>query len=269
MRGQRYPRSTRRAISRRPSGLAGSHATRGAATLAVSFIIWESIWFASGGVGFAHSWVVIEFLARGLSSLVLWEALLVTVLLTLLGLLLGLVVAVSIGLVIGPSGFIEKSVRGSLYFARAIPGVALIPLLLASLGSRVGIVIVLVTWLVAIKLVLFVIRGVRDFDAGFEEQAQLLGLSPVIRAVFLRIPAASAQLVTGLRLTFNRAYGAVILGGLLAGTPGLGQLIQLARLNGDSTAVLGFAVLSGLVGVLLFWAFGALERYFVRWRPAE
>jgi ABC-type nitrate/sulfonate/bicarbonate transport system permease component len=61
----------------------------------------------------------------------------------------------------------------------------------------------------------------------------------------------------------------VILGGLLAGTPGIGRLIQVARLNGDSLAVLGYAALAGLIGVLFFWLFGELERVLVKWRPVS
>jgi ABC-type nitrate/sulfonate/bicarbonate transport system permease component len=239
------------------------------ASIAIFLVLWEAIWFLVEGIGFYHSWEVAGFLLENVGVPEFWGALVVTILLTVAGLLLGLIVAIIMGLLIGPHHFLEKSSRGSLYFARAIPSVALIPLLMAALGSRLGLVVILVTWLVSIKLVLFVIRGVRDLDSRLEDQAAVLQIPALPRALFLRIPAASAQIMTGLRLTVNRAYGAVVLGGLLAGTPGIGRLIQLARLNGDSLSVLGYAFVAGMIGVLFFWAFGKLEEVFVRWRAVS
>lgn len=234
-----------------------------------AFGLWESIWLLTGGIGFRHSWEVVVFLSQQVLVSQFWLAIVSTLLLTLCGLFLGLIVAVAVGLIVGTIPFLEKSSRGTIYFGRAIPSVALIPLLMATLGSRLGIIVFLVTWLVAIKLIIFVVRGIKDVDSRLDDQARILRLRPLAKALYFRIPAASAHIVTGIRLTVNRAYGAVILGGLLAGTPGIGRLIQVARLNGDSLAVLGYATLAGLIGVLFFWLFGELERVLVKWRPVS
>jgi ABC-type nitrate/sulfonate/bicarbonate transport system permease component len=237
------------------------------ATATIAVALWESLWIVTGGLGFSHSWEVLFFLLSSLSSPQFTGAILSTLILTLGGLVLGLGVAVIVGGVIGTRAFLETSARGTLYFARAIPSIALIPLLMATMGSRLGVVIVLVTWLVATKLVLFVVRGIRDLDKQLDDQIRVLQLSPIAATLYVRIPAAAATVVTGLRLTVNRAYGGVILGGLLAGTPGIGRLIQIARINSDSEALLSYAVLAGFIGLILFWGFGEIERLVVKWRP--
>jgi len=239
-----------------------------AASALLAFALWEAIWLVAGGIGFHHSWEVIDYLFRTVIEVEFLGTVAVTVALSLGGLGLGLLVALVVGFALSARQWLEVSSRGSIYFARAIPSVALIPLLMASLGSRTTIVIILVVWLVAIKLVLFVMRGNREIDATLNEQSRLLKLPAVTRGLLVRLPAASAHIVTGLRLSVNRAYGAVLLAGLLAGTPGLGRSIALARLNGDSLAVLGLAVFAGLIGVFFFWLFGELERRVISWRPA-
>lgn len=232
-------------------------------------MLWETLWLATGGIGFAHSWEMVGFVLNRLTTGSFWVSFLTTVGFTLAGLTGGVLVALVVGVPLGSSEFLERSSRGLLFFGRSLPSVALIPLLLASLGSRSVLVVILVTWLVAIKMVFFVLRGVRDIRRGHDEQARALRLTAPVRTLFVRLPAASAIVATGVRLTVNRAYGAVILGGLIAGTGGIGRDIQLARINGDSDAVLGFAVLAGLIGVLFFWAFRLLEARVVHWRPVS
>ena len=237
-------------------------------TLAVAFSMWELIWFLTGGIGFAHSTEVALYLGGLAWSPIFWLSIAQTLVLTLIGLAGGVVLSTLIGVPIGSAPNLEASSRGVLVFSRAIPSVALIPLLMAAIGSRTVLVIWLVTWLVTIKMVFFVIRGVRDLDQTLHDQSRLLQLGWVHQFFLVRLPAASAIILTGARLSVNRAYGAVLLAGLLAGTPGIGREIQLARFNSETLAVLSYTVVAALVGLLLFRLFQSLENRFIAWRPA-
>lgn len=238
-------------------------------TAVISIVAWEATWFLSDGAGFFHSWVIAEFILERSLSLQFWQSLLSTVALTVLGLTAGSAIAVVVGYVLVQSQFLEQSSRGSLFFIRSIPSVAVIPLLLASIGSRLALVVFLVIWMVSTKLIFFVIRALQDQKASFKDQARLLHLGFWPNLVKVSLPGAVGMAMTGVRLTVNRAYGAVILAGLIAGTPGIGRDIQIARLNADYESVVGFSVVAALVGVFFFWLFKEIEARTVHWRTVR
>lgn len=255
------PRGITKALARR-----GNPLVNATITVALSLVFWEFFAFSTGGIGFAHALEVLSALGKVLLSISFWPSFGMTIMMTMVGLGLGVIVAIVVGLPLGASRFVEQSSRGTLNFARSIPSIALLPLLMASLGSSLGIVLVLTTVLVGLKMVIFVIRGLRDVDKAALDYAAVMHLSPVARTLFVLLPSASAIIVTGVRLSVNRAYGAVILAGFFGGTPGLGRDITLSRINGDPAVVLAYVVIAALLGVFFFWGFARLERSFVSWR---
>jgi len=238
-------------------------------TAAIAIVSWELVWLLSDGIGFFHSWAITGFILEKALSPEFWGSIFFTISLTLLGLVGGAAIAIGIGYALVNSPFLENSARGSLFFMRAIPSVAIIPLLLATIGSRLALVVSLVIWMVVTKLIFFVMRAIQDQKSSFTEQARLLQLEPWQLLFYVRVPSALGMIMTGVRLTVNRAYGAVVLAGLIAGTPGIGRDLYLARVNADYEAFLGFAVIAALVGVLFFWVFKEIESRTVRWRTVS
>ena len=127
--------------------------------------------------------------------------------------------------------------------------------------------LVLITWLVSTKVLFFAVRGFDDSEKFYVEQSKLLHLGGVHEFLYVKIPAASAIILMGLRLTVNRAYGGAVLGSLLAGIPGIGNEIQLARLTADYVGVLGLTVAAALLGVAFFQGLRYLETHTINWRP--
>ena len=243
-----------------------SRVIRSFGIVVLSIGLWELVYWAVDGVGFAHSWQVAAALVSLSAQADFWLNVVTTLAMTVAGLSLGVVVSVLMGAVLGATQFLQQSTRGTLYFLRSIPSVALLPLLMATVGSRTGIVVALVTLVVSLKMMVFVLRGFGDLAPEYRDQSRILSLSPVTRLLGVQLPAALAIIATGIRLSANRAYGAVILGGLLAGTPGIGNALNVARMNGESATLLALAVVAGLVGVWFFTVIRGLERRLVPWR---
>jgi ABC-type nitrate/sulfonate/bicarbonate transport system permease component len=128
-------------------------------------------------------------------------------------------------------------------------------------------VVSLVATVVSFNLVVFVIRGMRDADRHVSDMGQILRFTWLERLFFIALPAASVIVTTGLRLSASRAYAAVVLAGIIAGTPGIGYQISLARLSADSAIMLAYALTAGLIGVLFFYGFSEIERRAIQWRP--
>jgi ABC-type nitrate/sulfonate/bicarbonate transport system permease component len=232
----------------------------------VSAVLWESVALLSGGVGFVSLSILIPALGDVVTDASFWTSIVFTVGLTLVGLTAGTGVALVVGIPLGMSKFLDTSARGTINFVRAIPTVVLLPLLLASLGSRTSVVIILVVLGVSLKMVVYVTRGIRDISQSLDNQARVFHLTPLTHVMAIRIPAASAIVITGIRQSVNRAYGSVILAGFLAGTPGLGRDISLANLRGDDATLLAYVVVAGIVSVFLYQVFVWGERQVVRWR---
>ncbi len=234
--------------------------------IAGGLVLWEAAYFFTGGNGFAHFWDVILRILEFATQIDFWLSLGITVSLTLGGLFGGVALAVMVGVPLAWNQVLERETRWMLLFSRSVPSVALLPLLMASFGSRTTLVAVFVVWLVTIKMVFFVIRGVRDIDRSLAEQAKLMRIGPIRKFLLIQFPAASSIILTGARLSIGLAYGAVVLAGLLAGTPGLGRDISLASFAGETASVLAYTVVAAFAGLAMFWLLQAIENRIVVWR---
>jgi ABC-type nitrate/sulfonate/bicarbonate transport system permease component len=56
---------------------------------------------------------------------------------------------------------------------------------------------------------------------------------------------------------------------LFMGTPGLGQQLNLAQSYGLTTQVYALALATGVLGLLMYLAFAAIERRVLRWHPSQ
>lgn len=238
-------------------------------SLAVILLVWGGGVAVTGGVGFAGPVEVFYSFTRFAVSGAFWGALLDTVVLSLVGLMLGLVIAVVIGVIFGSNDFLGRSAVPTLNFLRVMPSVVLIPLFLVSVGNSAAMVILLTAMVSSFKLVVFVIRGVAEATPRLNEGARILGVSPVTAAFVLRIPAAAEAIMTGLRLTIARAYGAVVVVGLTTSGPGIGGELMRAKTAVNVPDVFAYAVVAGLVGTGFFFMFSWLDRKVVFWRRAQ
>jgi len=233
--------------------------------LIVGVALWQLVWLATGGAGFSTAWETLIELKSLAGTGIFWTSVRDTIFLAWAGLLGGLILALAVGVGIGSSPRVDHATRGTLHFLRALPSVILLPLFMSSLGSFYAMVIYLVASVVAFKLVVFVIRGVRDADVELMDSTRILKLHRLEKAIFLLLPSAAVMVATGLRLSWSRAYGAVVLAGVIAGTPGIGSQIGIAQLSAEPAPILAYALIAGLMGVFFFSLVSAIERSVVRW----
>jgi ABC-type nitrate/sulfonate/bicarbonate transport system permease component len=97
--------------------------------------------------------------------------------------------------------------------------------------------------------------------------AKSLGAGP--RALFMRIylPSAMPMIATGLRVGLGQSWMAVVTAELIAAHSGLGYMIQANRLALETGLVLVGMCMIGLLGALMSWGLGILERHvLVPWK---
>jgi ABC-type nitrate/sulfonate/bicarbonate transport system permease component len=234
-------------------------------SLALAVLIWQiAVTFVSSS-RFPSISQVVNRLYEFTGDSRFWEQLGATLGLSLGGLALGVFSALLIGVPLGVNRFVDQSSRGTVNFLRSLPAVVILPLLVAGAGASVFTALAVTTIVVALKLVLFVIRGVQDIDPVRTELGQVLQFGRVQALQVILLPAILIFLATGIRLSIQRAYGAVVVSGLVIGTPGLGAMLRLAQINADSAGVFALALVMALVGLGLFYSFASLEQRISPW----
>ena len=181
-----------------------------------------------------------------------WLALGNTLLSTLIGLSLGILVSSVIAMTVGLSRVGDLVIRQPLYFLRAIPSIAILPLLIASVGSSALVGVLFVTLMVALKSAVFIFRGARSSFEQAREQISVLGIPFLDFVRFVVAPSALRTSAMGIRLAGPTAYSASIFAGVFAGIPGLGHEIVVAQVTANQSRAFALLVISGLVGLGVF-----------------
>jgi NitT/TauT family transport system permease protein/sulfonate transport system permease protein len=163
--------------------------------------------------------------------------------------------ALPLALILHYSPRLRKLFHGILEFLRAVPPLAMIPLLILWLGigeaSKLA-VIVLATFF---PVFLNALGGFDSADGRWLELSRSLELDFFRNLRWILVPAALPQMVTGLRLGFGYAWRALFGAEIFAAAAGLGYLIsdaqQMARVDQVFAGILTIGFL-GLIFDALF-----------------
>ncbi|MEQ3552685.1 ABC transporter permease [Pseudonocardia nematodicida] len=186
-----------------------------------------------------------------------------------IGLSIGTVAAVLSGLLLGSLPQLERAVAPVIEFLRPIPSIAILPLVILSLGVGHTSAIVLVSvssyWLVLV----LTIQGARSVDPATVDALQVFGLGPRQRFVRLTLPSSAPFIVTGVRIAGAVSIIVAITAELVGGMPGLGRLVARAEFSGDRVGLFAYIVVSGLLGLAVNAALQHAESRLLGWHPSQ
>lgn len=187
------------------------------------------------------------------------------------GLAVGGIAAIALGAGIGLSRFAYRSAIPVIEFLKTVPAVAILPLAIVVLGTRLPMKLMLVSYGVFFPLVIQVVYGVRALDPTVADTASSLQVRGLRRFFVVVLPSAAPFIATGLRIGAATALVLEVVAELIGGAPGLGQRILTAE-NAGPTAfpiMYAFIVLTGLLGIFLTGAFAMAERRVLHWHEAQ
>ncbi|WP_456286253.1 ABC transporter permease [Microbacterium sp. JZ70] len=184
----------------------------------------------------------------------------------LLGLAVGTVTGVVLAVLAGLSRLGDSLIDGTLQVKRAVPNLALIPLLILWLGIGEEFKVVVVALGVLVPVYINTYSGLTGIDRRYIELAESLGLSrrQYVRSVLL--PGALPGFFVGFRLAVVGSWTALIVVETINATSGIGYMMSQAQLYAQSDII--------LVGLVVYGAFGfasdalvrLLERRTLSWR---
>lgn len=182
------------------------------------------------------------------------------------GLLLGVAVGTLLALASGLSRLGEAVIDGPVQIKRAIPSLALIPLLILWFGIGEEMKVYTIALGVFVPIYLQTHAALRGIDLRYVELAQTVRLS---RLAFLRrvvLPGALPGFLLGLRFAVTGAWIALVVVEQVNATSGIGYMMELARTYGQTDVIVVGLVLYGLLGLTSDTAVRLVERRALRWQ---
>ncbi|NUR70850.1 MAG: ABC transporter permease [Hamadaea sp.] len=239
---------------------------------AVGPLVLLALWSIGSAAGWLDSrtlsapWTVVTTARNLIAEGRLQDNLIVSAQRAGLGLLLGVLVGTMVALVSGLSRWGEAILDGPIQIKRAVPSVALIPLLILWLGIGEEMKVITIALGVFVPVYIHTHNGLRTIDSRYVELGEALRLRP---AVFLRrivLPGALPGFLLGLRFAVVAAWLSLVVVEQINSTSGIGYMMELARQYGQTDVIIVGLVLYGLLGLLSDGAVRFVQRRALSWR---
>lgn len=198
-----------------------------------------------------------------------WDAVWNTIQGWALGLGIAAALAIPIGIVLGSTRLLYRSVRAVIEFLRPVPSVALIPLAILIYGIGLESTVFLAAFAAFWQLLVQVLYGVQDVDPVATDTARSFGFSRSQRLLRVTLPSAVPYIATGLRIASAVALILTVTAELVIGSEGLGRSITVARSGGDVELMYALIIATGLLGLALNSLFVWGERRVLHWHPSQ
>jgi ABC-type nitrate/sulfonate/bicarbonate transport system permease component len=186
-----------------------------------------------------------------------------------LGLGIAAALAIPIGIVVGSSPVLYRSLRFVIEFLRPIPSVALIPLAVLVYGTGLESKVFLAAFASFWPLFVQTLYGVRDVDPVATDTARSFGLGGFERLWRIKLPSAVPYIATGIRISSAVALILSVTAELVIGSAGLGQAINVARSGGAVDLMYALIIATGIIGWLLNILTTRVERRVLFWHPSH
>ena len=229
-------------------------------------------WCLASGTGLldprilSEPWTVVATASEQLASGKLQEHLGISAHRAALGLFFGIVLGVVLALTAGLSRIGEALVDGPVQIKRAIPSLALLPLLVLWFGIDETMKVLTITLGVFVPIYLQTHAGFRSIETKYVELAQTVRLSRLAFIKKVVLPGALPGFFLGLRFAVTGAWVSLVVVEQINSTSGIGYMMELARTYGQTNIiVLGLAVY-GILGLLSDGAVQLLQRKALSWQ---
>jgi ABC-type nitrate/sulfonate/bicarbonate transport system permease component len=225
-------------------------------------------WFASSAgtnIYFPPLRRILEAIWSGITDGTLLSALAVSAKNLALGLLIACVSGIALGVVIGRWTGLRRVIRPLLDFVRTIPPAAIVPIIIIAFGIGASGKIALIAFGCFWPVLLNTIDGVRAIPEGALQISRSYRLPPVLRMVKVELPAASPQIMTGIRVAVSIGVILMVIGEIFGATEGIGYFINTAGRRFAIVDTWAGTLFIGLFGYLLSAVVLVLERRVLRW----
>jgi sulfonate transport system permease protein len=239
---------------------------------AIGPLLLLTVWTAGSATGLLDErvlsapWTVVSTTGELIESGRLQANLLTSVQRVALGLGFGVVLGTALALVSGLSRWGEAVIDGPVQIKRAIPALALMPLLILWLGIGEVMKVSTITLGVFVPIYIHTHNGLRGIDSRYVELAETVRLS---RRAFIRrvvLPGALPGFLLGMRFAVTTGWLFLVVVEQINSTSGIGYMMELARTYGQTDIIIVGLVVYGALGLLSDGAVRLIQRKASSWR---
>jgi sulfonate transport system permease protein len=181
------------------------------------------------------------------------------------GFAIGGSIGLALGVLVGFSPLAQALLDRSVQMVRAVPFLAMLPLVIVWFGVGEVAKIFLVALAVLFPMYINTMLGIRQIDPKLMELAKVIGLdwSAVVRRIVL--PGAMPSILTGVRYALAHAWLALVIAETLATTRGIGFLAMDAREFLQTHVIVLTIVIYAIIGVVADALVRLLEAHYLSW----
>ncbi|MGO2111830.1 MAG: ABC transporter permease [Pseudoclavibacter sp.] len=185
------------------------------------------------------------------------------------GLALGVLVGVIVGVAIGKSRPLRSVLNPYLQFARSVPQVALVPIIIGALGISAMPKIWAIAFACIWPVLLNTVDGVRAIDPGVRDLVRSYRIGTWRELFKVVLPAALPQMMAGMRISLSVAVVVMVVSEIYGATEGLGYFINYSKGLFQPESTWMGTLLVGLIGYLLSVLFLVIEKRALHWYHAS
>lgn len=198
-----------------------------------------------------------------------WHHVGITLYETLVGFGAGGLLGVVCGLLVSRSSTLLKISNPFIFFLYSLPRIAVAPLFIVILGLGVTSKIATVIFTVFFILLINTIAGVNNIQPLWIESARIMGASPAHISLRIVLPGVLSWIFAGIRVAASLAFASAVVAEFTGATAGVGYQLLLASTNIDTTGVMAWMIVLGLLALALNLLVGVIESRALAWRPAK
>ena len=182
------------------------------------------------------------------------------------GVLSGIVAAVPVGFVLGWYRNVRTFIDPVINFFRALPPIALIPLVIVYFGVDELAKTVILFYASFFAGVIVMYEGISQISPIYIRVARTLGATDGEIFAKVILPLSVPHVLTALRVALGVAWATLVASELIAAQEGLGALIQNAGSFFQLDIIYVGIICIGFIALLMDVALRALSRRFLSWQ---
>lgn len=167
-----------------------------------------------------------------------------------LGFICSAVLGVTVGIVLARIRPLRELFEPVITFVRAVPMVAMIPLIVATMGFGDGVRVLIIVIGATPPILIATMDGVSSLDPMLKDVIRTFGLSRWDQLLRVYMPQAGAQIFSGLQVGLLYSFVLMIASEMLGATRGIGYMTLLAQQTFESVDMWAGILLLGGVGFL-------------------
>ena len=183
-----------------------------------------------------------------------------------LGVTLGILVAVPVGFVLGWYRHVRVFADPLLNFFRALPPIALIPLVIVYFGIGEGAKVVILFYASFFAGVIVMYEGIAQISPIYVRVARTLGANDAEIFAKVIVPLTVPHILTALRVALGVAWATLVASELIAAQQGLGSLIQNAASFFQLDIIYVGIICIGFIALAMDAGLRAVSRRLVAWQ---